>query len=270
MKNEFAITEKEKKNKKRGILFAFFFHAGLIIFGLIPFLTKDQPEPKYDNVIEIAFADFQSSSKKADDNAGAQKKAEAKKTTKKKVQKKVEPKKPEPKPQPRKPVLTEKSAEVPVKTSPEPAKKRPEPVEKVEEVSKETSEAATESTNTTSGNSTNNGNGTGQHGTKNDKGKQGEGMEGEDFTGTAIFNRKVIYRPDIKKIVKKQGRIAINLCINREGRVILVKYDKENSTIRDTDNIRKTLEATKKYKFERDYTVPKQQCGKLTFIIDKN
>ena len=148
----------------------------------------------------------------------------------------------------------------------------PEPVEETTETTEtfsETSEATTESSSESTGNSADDGKGKGDHGKDTDKGTQGEGKSGEDFTGKAIFDRKVIFRPDIKKIVKKKGRIAINLCINREGRVVLVKYDRANSTIRDTDNIRKTLEATKLYKFERDYSVPKQQCGKMTFIIDK-
>ena len=34
--------------------------------------------------------------------------------------------------------------------------------------------------------------------------------------------------------------------------------------------IRKTMEATKKYRFEKDYSVPAQQCGTLTFIIKKS
>ena len=114
------VSEKEKKNRKKGLLFAFFFHAGLIIFGLLPFLTTNPPEPKYENVIQIQFADFDTSSKKAEDKAGAKKKTETKKTTEKKV-KEVKPEpKPEPKPKPKtpKPVLTSKNPETPpVKTS---------------------------------------------------------------------------------------------------------------------------------------------------------
>lgn len=273
------VSEKEKKNRKRGILFAFFFHAALVIFGLLPFLTKEMKEPTYEKVIEIQFAQFDaSSSNKADEKAGAKKKTEQKKTTEKKVETPKPKEKPQPKPLPEKPkpVLTSENTKTPpIKTAPKPTKVEkpkpqtkpsPKPVEEVEE----TSEAATESKNESSGNSAENGKGKGDYGKDKGEGTQGNGKEGDDFTGTAIFSRKVIYRPDIKKIVKKDGRIAINLCINNDGRVVYVKYDKESSTIRDTDNIRKTLEATKLYKFERDYTVPKQQCGKLTFIIDNN
>ena len=262
-------ASKEKKNRRRGILFAFFFHAGLIIFGLIPFLTAEKKVPEYEQIIEIQFAQFESSSTKAEKKAGAKKKAEVEKVVEKKKVKKVE-EKPTPKPKPRKPIVTSKDKKAPsVKTSKTPPKKnvpkpdpRNNPVEKSDKTAKETSSES-------AGESKKEGKGKGSHGTGKDKGKAGEGKSGDDFTGTAIFDRKVIYRPDIKKIVKKKGRIAINLCINREGRVILVKYDKKKSTITDTDNIRKTLEATKLYRFETDYTVPKEQCGKITFIIDK-
>jgi outer membrane biosynthesis protein TonB len=284
MRNEFE-SEKEKKNRKRGILIAFFFHAALVIFGLLPFLTREVKEPKYEKVIEVQFAQLDAASKKADDKAGAKKKTEAKKRTEKKV-KKVEPKKkPTPKPEPvvkkRKPVVTSEAKTPPIKTDPTPTKVEkptpkptptPEPVEEVEETSDdaETTDATTKSDKESAGTSAKDGAGKGDSGKDKGEGKSGAGKEGDDFKGTAIFSRKVIYRPDIKKIVKKNGRIAINLCINNEGRVIYVKYDKASSTIRDTDNIRKTLEATKLYKFERDYSVPKEQCGKLTFIIENN
>ena len=151
-------------------------------------------------------------------------------------------------------------------------KPTPDPVEATTETTSEAAETTTNSNSNSEGtdSSAGTGKGKGESGKDEGEGKQGTGKEGEDFTGTAIFSRKVIYRPDIKKIVKKKGRIAINLCINNDGRVVYVKYDKEASTIRDTDNIRKTLEATKLYKFEKDYSVPKEQCGKLTFIIENN
>ena len=273
------VSEKEKKNRKRGILIAFFFHLALIIFGLLPFLTRETKEPEYEKVIEIQFAQFDAASKKAEEKAGAEKKTAAKKTTEKKVEE-VKPKpKPEPKPVPpaKKPVVTQEKAETPIETTPDPPKVEtpkptptPEPVEDTSDEQPEASEKTTSSNSSSSGTAseTGTGKGKGDAGKDEGEGKQGAGKEGEDFTGTAIFSRKVIYRPDIKKIVKKKGKIAINLCINNEGRVIYVKYDKESSTIRDTDNIRKTLEATKLYKFERDYSVPKEQCGKLTFIIE--
>ncbi|RMF27629.1 MAG: hypothetical protein D6765_07255, partial [Bacteroidetes bacterium] len=120
------------------------------------------------------------------------------------------------------------------------------------------------------GSSADEGRGQAQRGTQTSQGTPGDGNEGLDFSGKDMFNRRVIFRPDIKRIVKVNGKIAVNLCINRDGRVTLVRWDRENSTIRDTDAVRKTLAATQRYRFERDYSVPARQCGKITFIIDKN
>ncbi len=108
--------------------------------------------------------------------------------------------------------------------------------------------------------------------------KEGDGTEGKMLTGTAlgsldfdgegIFGRKVIYHAPIKKIAEQNGRIALNIAINRGGKVSGAAINKKESTITDRDLLIKALKMILRYKFESDYTAPKIQYGKFTFIFD--
>ena len=107
---------------------------------------------------------------------------------------------------------------------------------------------------------------------------EGEGEEGMmltgkalgelDFDGDGVFGRKVIYHAPIKELAEQNGRIAINMGINRAGNVVAVAYNKENSTITDKDLIVRALKMAIQYKFEADYTAPVIQYGRYTFIFD--
>ena len=86
--------------------------------------------------------------------------------------------------------------------------------------------------------------------------------------GSGIFNRKVTYRADVKKITKLSGTIVVELCINQRGQVVYAKPDTDASTIKDFAVIRKAVDLTTKYKFAKDYTAPKKQCGKMTYVFE--
>jgi len=104
-------------------------------------------------------------------------------------------------------------------------------------------------------------------------GERGEMLSGKalgelDFDGEGIFGRKVIYHAPIKELAEQNGKIAINMGINRAGNVVAVAYNKNNSTITDKDLIVRALKMAVKYKFEEDYTAPFIQYGRFTFIFD--
>ena len=102
-----------------------------------------------------------------------------------------------------------------------------------------------------------------------DAGKEITGKElGEmDFDGEGIFGRKVIYRADVKKITEREGTVVVNLCVDRMGLVTHVAWNKESSTITDPEYIRRAMDVASDYLFEKDYSAPATQCGKLTFIF---
>ncbi len=113
--------------------------------------------------------------------------------------------------------------------------------------------------NDAGGNDNDSGIGTGDHG------------EGEfDASGDGIFGRKVIYRDPsmIALASSKSGKIVFKVCISRQGSVRYIEIDEFNTTITDKALIRNALESLRKYKYEVDYSAPKEQCGNYTLKID--
>jgi len=204
--------------------------------------------------------------------------------------------KPEPTPQ-RAPVVTTNKPNPPVRTSPEKPKEkmkvppirnkkpvvkpRPDPKPRVPtktktKTKKETSNSKKKETGKTSSKKqdgkeakSNSGGGEkAENGTDATSGKTDSGTSVGDFPGDGLFNRKVIYRADVKKVTSEEGKIVIDLCVNRDGRVVYSKFNKAASSIKTTSVIRKALDVAQQYRFEKDYTAPDKQCGKLTFIFE--
>jgi hypothetical protein len=100
----------------------------------------------------------------------------------------------------------------------------------------------------------------------------GDGDGGDGLEGDGIITRKVIYRENIAGVAKESGKITLDLCINRQGRVVYVAYDPANTTITDKEIIRQASHLAARYRFEAKYNGPKRECGQLTFIfrVDKD
>lgn len=281
-KQPFRMTNnKEKKNKKRGLALTVFLHTAAILAALYPFLiSAEQPiEPQQ---IAVEFVEFKKPTAGSSKSRTAKSTKKAKKPTpKKEVKPTPQPKpKPQPKPTPKpkpKPVITTPTPEKTIETAPtkvETPKKtkkptipaRPKPPTPTEEVA-ETAEKASEATSDKVSD-TNQSGGKGNKDEGDDKGSsdlEGEG-KGDDFSGDGLFRRKVIYRADVKKLIKKNGKITVDLCVNRAGNVISAVYNRDLSTIKDKALVDKAVRVTKRYRFEKDYSAAKQQCGRLTFV----
>lgn len=93
------------------------------------------------------------------------------------------------------------------------------------------------------------------------------GTSGNDFQGDGLLTRKVIERANLDKIIKQNGKIVINLCVDRDGAVIFTKADKKSSSIKDPLLLKKAERAAGRYRYEKDYQAAERQCGKLTVII---
>lgn len=93
------------------------------------------------------------------------------------------------------------------------------------------------------------------------------GDAGMGFDGNGLLTRKVVYRASLTEIIKKSGKIVINLCVNRDGKVTYSKIDKKLSTIRDPLILKKAEFAAQRYRYEKDYSVAERQCGRLSFIV---
>lgn len=99
----------------------------------------------------------------------------------------------------------------------------------------------------------------------------GDGGGGDGLEGDGIITRRVVYRENITGVAKESGKITLDLCIDRQGRVVYVAYDPLNTTITDNEIIRQASHLAARYRFEAKYNAPKRECGKLTFIfrVDK-
>ena len=121
-----------------------------------------------------------------------------------------------------------------------------------------------------SGNTTGNGTGpgggtgTGNAGNKTGVGQNGNGKEwsvGLD----GFLNRKMIKRANVEKLAEKDGKIAIYICVDPQGKVVGTKYDAVVSTFKDPEFIKRAEECAMSYQWAPDPTAPPKQCGKLTF-----
>lgn len=248
-------NEQEKRHKRKGLLISLFLHGGLIALGLFPFLHYSLPadSPAKETLLMVDFTDFKSS-------AASQ---SAPPANPKPEVKPEEP--PEAKPKPvetapdEEPVLPLPEEPSPkLEPTPEPTPTPPQP---------EAPTAPEPSVGNPSDDPTENGQGEGD--AREDKAPIGDGVAFDDNAGDGIFDRRVIQRGRLHDIMVKKGTLVVNLCINPVGRVTYVEIDQDASTIQDPSLMSAAEQVARDYRFERDYSAPHRQCGRLTFIVKK-
>lgn len=158
-----------------------------------------------------------------------------------------------------------------------------EPAE-VAEVSEEVGEAADEPSNPSSLDGSEGGTGKSDEGdgagaSSGDDGDEGKGDSGAgtgeyDGSGDGVFGRQVIYR-NLKGVYAlgddlQSGKVVVYICINPAGIATYAEIDEEATTITSAKVLRKYLEAARGYKYEKDLSAPDEQCGKLSFSIDRD
>ncbi len=141
-----------------------------------------------------------------------------------------------------------------------------------------TTGTSTSKPSTVDGNPGGTGKGESGTGAGRDKGNDGDAGSGNasdgsgeyDGSGDGVFGRKIIYR-DVsatKHAINVSGRVVTKICINRAGIVTYVELIGSETNMRDKATLRKYLAAARGYKFQPDLTAPKEQCGKLSFLVD--
>ena len=133
----------------------------------------------------------------------------------------------------------------------------------------------TASDNTASGSDTEthaNGGGDGSpiEGNQDGAATSGDGGGGDGLEGDGIIRRRIVHREDITQVAKVSGRVVLNICIDRPGRVVYAAYDPEKTTITDKDIIKRATILATRYRYEANYTAPMKECGQLTFIFRIN
>lgn len=92
-----------------------------------------------------------------------------------------------------------------------------------------------------------------------------EGLStGKGKRGTGLGDRGVVYSPTITDNTQKTGRVVVDICIDKSGKVISAKYTQKGSTTTDAHLIDLAERNAKKYKFLKSNI--EEQCGDI--IID--
>lgn len=228
----------EAKTKKKGRVIAAVIH--VVFLGLLafPFLQMSSPEAGNDIIMVM---DFSSGSSMAGATAAA------------------------------KPTVTPKPVEKPkpvmTSTIPEPVEVKETPPikeEVVEPVESETEDNAAEELpdNTTA-------KGTGAEGAGDAKEGSAANGNGRGFIeGDGVLSRAVVKYGKTKELAHVNGKLVLKICINRRGIVNHAEWDKEQSTIKDSDIAREALKNVMDYRFEKDNNAPKKECGRLTYIFN--
>jgi hypothetical protein len=126
------------------------------------------------------------------------------------------------------------------------------------------------------------GSGTGQGSKGTGSGKDKSGNDGSSGTGTGgpgtgafdgsgngIFGRQPVKKPSISELkLDQSGKMVFKICIDKKGRSTFVDFINSGSTIKDKKAIKLAIDYIGRFIWEEDYSVPKEQCGKYTLIIE--
>jgi len=266
MKRYTLDSKEEKENKRRGLIIAFFVHLILIGLACSPMMRAIENINLVENAVELA--SFQSVELEkppkefvvnADDKARKNKSSKESKSTKEELKPIPNPAL-EPQPTPKPTEVLEEEETQPVATSEQPMATTTSTTEAQEADDSAPTTAPAQGSTTPS--NTNQAGGT----ANNNSSTSGDGGD-DDSLQEGVFGRKVMKRPNIKGLTKKNGRIAIKVCVSQEGTVIATKFLQKQSTIYDAQLVAAAAKAARRYKFDVDYTAPKKQWGKLTFTF---
>lgn len=266
------LQTNEKRNKRKGLLLALFIHTAVIGIGIYPFLLASSPDTiEAETVVEF---DFRHSAAAANADKKVRNKVILPKTTTKAAPKNEAPPALPTKPTP--PVITEPTPMPPLPDLPEVVKPEPTPMPEIPSspapvVVDVPAPGPVASTSDDTGTSNSDGaeEGSPEAGDSGSVADEGDGLSpiGSALNGTGILSRAVVFRPKLDEVVRQNGTVALNVCINQRGRVIGVKWNEEKSTIDDKAVVQDAIDKAKIYKFERDYKAPKRECGILSIHI---
>lgn len=246
------LNVKEKANKARGLKISMGIHLVFLVLAMIPMISSAVIENEDAYIIPIEFAELSSKG-----NVG------------------MAARSPKPDPMPKPVVDQEEEKPSPVE-APEVQEvtKMEEVVEEVEsEVVEEVEAEVVASENNVESNDEESASEGGSNTTNLDGDQEGTETEGDEYgtaglEGDGILTRKIIYREDITQVAEQDGVIAVNVCVDRTGKVTSTKYNEEHTTITDKELIKRALYIASDYRFEVDFNAPKFECGMLTFIFD--
>lgn len=111
------------------------------------------------------------------------------------------------------------------------------------------------------------GTGTGSAGKNTGVGQDGNGLVWGVAGDGGFLDRELVQRANVGSLAVKEGKVSIQICVDRSGMVVSSKYDFSGSTLKDPAFAAKAEACAKSYIFARDDDAPEKQCGKLAFIF---
>ena len=248
------VLKNRQSNEKKSMTITVIVHAVLLIIGLLPLTSsivfEQEGETQY--VIPIEFAEFAQSSDEG-----------------------LQAKSPVPDPE-HKPVVEQEEVEPDIVEA-EVIEEVAQVTEEVEPIESEIVEEVVDEVAASEDTQVNNDEASASEGGTNatladgptegsDTAGDSDGQSGLD--GDGVITRKIIYRQDISQVAFENGVIVVDICIDRQGKVMTAANNSENTTVEDMEMIRQALYLTTGYRFETDYSAAKRECGSLTFIFD--
>jgi TonB family protein len=82
------------------------------------------------------------------------------------------------------------------------------------------------------------------------------------MVGGGLGNRGVKYEPTISDNSQKTGKVVVNVCVDKSGKVISAEYTQKGSTTTDSDLRALAERSARKFVFSES-TIEKQ-CGTIT------
>lgn len=124
---------------------------------------------------------------------------------------------------------------------------------------------------------TGNGNGTGDgnnDGPGTGIGNNGPGNNGHSTgtigTGYSLSGRSALDKPAPKNVTLKEGKIVINIWVDRDGKVIRTKFNPDLSTINDSRLTEECEKAAKKTVWSENEDADDEQKGSITYNFKLN
>ena len=240
--------------RNKSFEWSFGLHAGILLIAFLPFAHKAMEKKPLEYILEIGY--MEELQEVASGSEGLQARSP------------VFNEEPEP--------TMDKPAEEPIPVDEtEPAEQTTIAENDSEVISDVTAEDATDvvasetsaSGSDTETNASGGGNGSPIEGDQDGAAMDGDGGGGDGLEGDGIITRKVIYRENITSVAKMNGRVTLDICIDRAGKVIYAAYDPEKTTITDNEIIKQATYLAVRYRIEAKYNAPKKEWGELTFIF---
>lgn len=86
---------------------------------------------------------------------------------------------------------------------------------------------------------------------------------GSGKIGGGLGGRGVLFTPSIEENSQRTGRVVVNVCVDKSGKVISAKYTQKGSTTSDASLKQISEESSRRFKFSASDI--NEQCGTITF-----